>query len=130
MKNSRTENSRTENSEVQKLTSVKTHVQKNSRTEKLTILAVLILFIPSVMFAQVEKIKPFCSNQVHIKNGDRELQKLTHDILHIYGFENLKVEIYRLPSSSKYKATVTRESEKHFKIYLQRAAYYENSTFT
>ena len=120
-------NSRTENSETQKLTFRKTHVAKNSRSEKLTFLVVLILFIPSVMVGQFEKIKPFGDNKILVKNGDRDLQKLTHDIAHVYGFEGLKIEIYRLPSSSKFKATVTREGEKHFKIYLQRSPYYETA---
>ncbi len=93
-------------------------------------LLILLIYLPLQSNAQVTKVedvKPFCTNHVHVKTGDRELHDIVHDVLHVYDFQDLTIDVYRMPSGSNHKAMVTREGEKHFKIYLEPSGHYSNA---
>ena len=93
-------------------------------------LLILLIYLPLHSIAQLtnaEDVKPFCSNHVHVKTGDRELHDIVHDVLHVYDFQDLTIDVYRMPSGSDYKAMVTRVGEKHFKIYLQPTGHYSKA---
>ena len=84
-------------------------------------LLILLIYLPLQSNAQVTKVedvKPFCSNKISVMSGSFELYQLVHDVAHVYDFQDLTIDVYRMPSGSKYKAMVTRAGEKHFKIYV------------
>ena len=69
---------------------------------------VILIYLPG--FAQ-EKANPFCTNKIYIKEWSRELNDLVHNVMHIYGFEKIRVDVHPMPKDSNRKQMIEGDLE-------------------